>query len=39
MNLHLSKSFIDFPIQDIILNDDDKKYVDLHHMLLFQKKK
>ncbi len=38
MNLHLSKSFIEFPIQDIILNDDDKKYVDLHHMLLFQKK-
>ena len=33
-----SRSFIDFDIKDVILNDDDKQYVELYHMILFQKK-
>ena len=38
IDLLLEQSFLDFNITDVDLNDDDKQYVDLHHMLLFQKK-
>jgi hypothetical protein len=39
MYLELSKSFLEFDIKNVNLDNDDKQYVDLHHMLLFRKKK
>ena len=38
IDLILSKSFLDFDVKNVNLNDDDKQYVDLHHILLFKKR-